>query len=94
MKRIILASTLSALSFGAMSATLPTDLNWQTNWDSCRAFLRLYAVLVLMQTLVYVLSSWMKRQGWWFATQIRLNFLPLERHFRALVQRLLQQNGC
>lgn len=33
MKRIILASTLSALSFGAMSATLPTDLNWQTNWD-------------------------------------------------------------
>ncbi|ELY2118227.1 ABC transporter substrate-binding protein [Vibrio parahaemolyticus] len=33
MKKIILASTLSALSFGAMSATLPTDLNWQTNWD-------------------------------------------------------------
>lgn len=80
MKRIILASTLSALSFGAMSATLPTDLNWQTNWMSlnmallkqsvagltalsCRAFLRLYAVLVLMQTLVYVLSSWMKLQG-------------------------------
>ncbi|MCV5372147.1 hypothetical protein OFD18_28575, partial [Escherichia coli] len=33
MKRIILASTLSALSFGAMSATLPTDLNRQTKCD-------------------------------------------------------------
>lgn len=29
MKKLFLASTLSALSFGAMSATLPTDLNWQ-----------------------------------------------------------------
>lgn len=34
MKKLFLASTLSALSFGAMSATLPTDLNWQTNWDA------------------------------------------------------------
>ncbi|WP_212578034.1 hypothetical protein, partial [Vibrio parahaemolyticus] len=33
MKKLFLASTLSALSFGAMPATLPTDLNWQTNWD-------------------------------------------------------------
>ncbi|MEF1339273.1 ABC transporter substrate-binding protein, partial [Vibrio rotiferianus] len=34
MNKLFLASTLSALSFGAMSETLPTDLNWHTNWDA------------------------------------------------------------
>ncbi|CAE6882085.1 ABC-type oligopeptide transport system [Vibrio sp. B1REV9] len=33
MNKLFLAPMLSALSFGVMSATLPTDLNWQTNWD-------------------------------------------------------------
>ena len=33
MKQLFLASTLSALSLGTISATLPTDLDWQTNWD-------------------------------------------------------------
>lgn len=33
MNRLLLASTLTALSFGVMSATLPTDLEWKTSWD-------------------------------------------------------------
>ncbi|MDF2153959.1 extracellular solute-binding protein [Vibrio sp. CAU 1672] len=34
MKRLLLASTLTAISMGVMSATLPADLEWQSNWDA------------------------------------------------------------